>query len=289
MDYKLKKFKKDLEITRIANIHYFEFTNRYHTQVDTHAFRELIYVDTKAIEVHSEQYTGPMCKNQMIIHREMEPHALRCPDNEAPNVIIIGFECHCPELDPLCGRPIFLSLDQQRLLSEIVREGRAVFLPPYDQPQLKDMKKNPNPPFGADQMLKSKLELLLIELIRTGNAQPQRSPSQPNEAKIMDVVDFLQANYRNDLRLDELCSLFKTNKTTLCNQFKQLQGTTVVDFVNRLKIRDAKQLLREGKLNITQISQQLGFSSIHYFSRIFKKYTNLSPSEYTRTIKAKFD
>lgn len=289
MEFKLKKFKTELTVSRIANVHYFEFTEQYHTKKDRHPFRELIYVDTKSIEVESEGYHGPIQKSQMIIHRANETHSLRCPDGQAPNVIIIGFECLCPALDELSQRPFFLTVEQQRLLSEIVRDGRVVFLPPYDQPDLKDMKKRTKFPFGADQVIRLKMELLLIDLIRSLSSAPSQAPAQLNETKIRDVADYVDTNYREITGLEELCFLFKTNKTTLCKEFRQLKHTTVIDYVNRLKIRDAKQLLREGRLNVTQIAQLAGFSSIHYFSRIFKKYTNLSPGEYARSIKSKLD
>ena len=45
MDFKLQKCKIQMNVSRIANIHYFEFTNEYHTEIDSHNFCELIYVD----------------------------------------------------------------------------------------------------------------------------------------------------------------------------------------------------------------------------------------------------
>ena len=53
-----------------------------------------------------------------------------------------------------------------------------------------------------------------------------------------------------------------------------------------MKIEFAKQLIREDQMNFTQISDFLGYSSIHYFSRQFKKITGMTPSEYSSSIKA---
>ena len=289
MEFKLKSFKKELEVLRMANIHYFEFTNKYHTTSDTHPFRELIYVDSGTLTVRSDGFEGEIGKNGIIIHKAMEAHSLKCPDNAPCNVIIIGFECKCPSLDRFSCGPTELDGEQQRLLSEIIRDGRSVFLPPYDQPSLKDMKKRQSFPFGADQMIKLKLELLLISLIRASENTKSSAPSFIPQSKISDVTEYVNQNYHSQLNLDELCFLFKTNKTSLCSQFKQIHGCTLIDYVNRLRIKDAKLLLREGKLNITQISQTLGFSSIHYFSRTFKKYTGFSPAAYTLSLKSKFD
>ena len=70
---------------------------------------------------------------------------------------------------------------------------------------------------------------------------------------------------------------------------KWTYNKTVLNYINSLKIREAKALLRESKLSVTEISEKLGFNSIHYFSRLFKKTTGHSPKEYIRSIRSKFD
>ena len=109
------------------------------------------------------------------------------------------------------------------------------------------------------------------------------------DMKIYDVYNYLTKNFREPINLDELCFLFNTNKTTLCYNFKKAYGQTIISYVNYLKIKEAKILIREGKLNLTEISSKLGFNSIHYFSRMFKDQEHQSPSSYINTIKAKLD
>ena len=58
MEFKLKKFQNALNVTRLANIHYFEFTEQYHTDNDRHEFRELVYVDNGSIYVSAEGVFG---------------------------------------------------------------------------------------------------------------------------------------------------------------------------------------------------------------------------------------
>ena len=60
----------------------------------------------------------------------------------------------------------------------------------------------------------------------------------------------------------------------------------VIEFFTRMKIDFAKQLIRENDMNFTQISDFLGYSSIHYFSRQFKKLSGMTPTEYATSIKA---
>lgn len=287
MKYELKPFKKVLNITRIANIHYFEFTKEFHTFDDVHPFRELVYVDSGAVNVRSDGYNGILKKNQLIVHKENERHALSCDLDNAPNVIIIGFECTSHELDAFSSNIEILSEEQQRLLTDVIREGRSVFLPPYDIPNLADMKKRSDYPFGADQMIKNKLEAFFIELVRNRMAVNQKIDGRACDPKIMEINKYITENFREKINLAELCFLYGINKTTLCYDFKEAFGETVINYVNILRIKESKKLLREGSYNLTQIASMVGFSSIHYFSRIFKQFENKSPTEYLKTIKAR--
>jgi AraC-like DNA-binding protein len=63
--------------------------------------------------------------------------------------------------------------------------------------------------------------------------------------------------------------------------FRESYGGAI-SFFNELKLDEAKRLIREGRLNFTEIADALGFTSLHYFSRLFKKKTGLSPSEYAK-------
>ena len=289
MEFKLKRFENVLRVSHIANIHYFEFTKQYHTFRDKHAFRELLYVDSGFIHVDSEHYTGTLKAGELLIHQADETHSLTCPEDDAANVIVIGFACAAEELDIFSLNPYLLSDVQKRLLTEIIMEGRSVFLPPYDIPNQRDMKKRKNYPFGADQMIQLKLETLLIDLIRTNQASDYPETAEIADDKIQALCHYLTENYREKLRLSELCFLFGTNRTTLCDRFRSATGETIVSYVNYLRIKEAKRLLRKGTYNLTEIANLVGFSSVHYFSRIFKQYENQAPSSYIQTIKARLE
>ena len=289
MEFKLKKFEKAINVSRIANIHYFEFTKEYHTEKDSHAFRELVYVDNGEISVDAENFSGILKEGMMIIHKTGEIHSLCCINNTAPNVIIIGFECESGKLDAFSGKAVSLDSVQQKILTEVIKEGRTVFEGPYDIPNLRDMKKRKNYPFGADQMIKLKLEMFLIELVRSSEAEKLSFGNDAGDRSLSEICDYLKANFREKITLSELCFIFGTNKTTLCSMFRKATGDTVIGYINSLKIKEAKKLMREGCYNLSEIASMLRFSSLHYFSRLFKKMENISPSDYIKTIKSRLD
>ncbi len=288
-EFKLKKFKMDIEVTKIANIHYFELIKDYHTFKDSHPFRELIYIDSGTIRVEADGFSGMLFEKQLLIHKSNEIHSLSCTENTAPNVIIIGFACDSPMLDIFSTNPQTLSAGLSKLLTEVIKEGRFVFYPPYDIPNVKDMKKRKTFLFGADQMIKLKLETFLIELIRSTKSALCADSTVRSDIKTEEIATYISNNYNQKITLDDLCFLFGTNKTTLCKKFREIYGETLINYLNNLRINHAKKLLRESNMSITQIANAVGFESIHYFSKTFKKIVNKTPSGYISSIKSKLD
>ena len=282
-------FEAELAVTGIANMQYFEMPVGYSSHPDSHPFCELIYVDSGEIGVHSGAYTGRLKKNELLIHRMGEPHSLQC-DEVAANLIIIGLACDSERLIPFSCAPIALSESLQPMLVEIVKEGRNVFLPPYDIPNRTDMEKRTVFPFGADQLIRNLLECFLIKLIREHEAPYLGEGAQAaDDLRAGEILRYLENNYLERITLPELCFLFGTNKTTLTRAFRRLTGDTVVGYLARLRLHTAKRMLREGKHSVTEIAEALNFSSVHYFTRFFRKHENMSPSEYASSIRARFE
>lgn len=290
LKFSLKNFDLPVIVSRIAYIHYFEFTDKYHTEYDSHDFCEFVYVDKGKLYVKSDNFTGQLCEGECIIHTPNEMHSFECISKCAPNLIIIGFECKNKEISELSNASVMLSDDKKRILADIIKEGMSVYAPPYDVPNTIDMRKRKEYPFGADQMIKLKLEELLILLVRGIHAaEVEKEQALLYEPDVFDVHQYIKEHYCEKITLANLCFIFGTNKTTLCKGFKEKYGTTVLGYINGLRIREAKSMLREGDFSVTEISEKLGFSSVHYFCRVFKKLTGRTPNEYTRGIRSKFE
>ncbi|MBR5543679.1 MAG: helix-turn-helix transcriptional regulator [Oscillospiraceae bacterium] len=289
MDFKLQAFKVPMRVSSLANIHYFEFTNEYHTEENYHDFCEFLFVDSGSITVNSENYKGNLFVNQFIIHRPNERHSLVGFGSTAPNVIIIGFECKSPELAQFSKQPTTLTPEHKRMLSKIMQEGMSIYEPPYDIPNTTYMKKRREYPFGADQMIKISLEAFLISLVRDFGKHENHniSNSEAQDAHIQSVHQYITEHFSEKIALDSLCFLFGTNKSSLCHNFKTAYGMTILEYIHYLRIKEAKRLLREKNMSVTQISEVLGFESVHYFCRLFRKYTRLTPTQYEKSVKSK--
>ena len=152
------------------------------------------------------------------------------------------------------------------------------------------MKKRENFPFGADQLIRNMLECFLIKLIREeGNEHPVGEVRTANDLRTGEVLRYLDNNFREKITIEELCFLFGTNKTTLAKEFRRVTGGTVMEYLAGLRLRHARILLREGGHTVTEIAETLNFSSVHYFTRFFRRHEHMSPTEYAGSIRARFE
>ncbi|MBO5927799.1 MAG: helix-turn-helix transcriptional regulator [Clostridia bacterium] len=294
MQFVLKPFKTEINIKKLANIHYFEFTSNYETEEDSHPFLELLYVDSESIIINSDSYSGELKEGQLIVHGAMEKHSLKCGAT-APNVVIIGFESSSEKISELSKAPITLPLELKKMLAEIIKEARTVYLPPYDVPNIKDMKKRNDFSFGADQLIKNYLQIFLIKCLRLLENSIENSQSDKNFnlnfegdiERVKEVKKYLDCNFAQKINVSELCFLFGTNKTTLSKEFKQVFNKTIMEYVNCLKIEHTKRLLRENVYTLTEIASILSISSVHYLTALFKKHVGITPSEYLNKVKNK--
>jgi AraC-like DNA-binding protein len=226
-----------------------------------------------------------LSKNQAIIHRQNSLHSIKCGGDIHPNVIIIGFECDARIIDRFSLSPITLSDGAIQKLAEIVKEGRNVFKPPYNTP-VYDMKKKKHQPYGAEQMLRLSLESFLLLLLREYRDPLGGEDKTEAPTPIQEVIAYVSANFLERMTIDELAFLFKTNRATLCREFKRETGKTLVSFVNEKKIARAKEKIATTSKTFTQIAEEMNFESIHYFTRFFKKMTGVTPKEFRQKNKS---
>ncbi len=278
MDFIIKQLKNALSVTGIANVHFFDFEKNFTTDYGKHPFCELLYVSSGTITVESEDFNGVLYKENLLIHRANEKHKLSTHDEET-RVIIIGFTCDNFNSEYFSKNSIRLSDSNIKKLAEIVKEGRNVFMPPHNVP-VYDMKKNVNQPYGSEQMLKNLLEYFLISISREYLSGYLPENNAQTEFTVNEIIAYLNDKYKEKITLNELSFIFGTNRTTLCKEFKQATGTTISNYLSNKKLEEAKHLIKTTNKTFTEISIELNFESIHYFTRFFKKHTKQTPKEY---------
>lgn len=104
--------------------------------------------------------------------------------------------------------------------------------------------------------------------------------SSDNEMSIENAKKYIQMNYNKDISLDEIAKHVSMSSYYLSRTFSKFEGMTYKDYLIKLRMEKAKQLMKEGKKSIKEISIEVGYTDQNYFSKSFKKYFNKSPRDF---------
>jgi len=97
---------------------------------------------------------------------------------------------------------------------------------------------------------------------------------------IQAALQYIEDNYMNKLTLDKVANYVYLNSSYLSQLFKKEMNMSFSDYVEQIRLKHAKILLKETDYSMNQIAEAVGFSSQNYFTRIFKKSTGLTPIKY---------
>lgn len=100
------------------------------------------------------------------------------------------------------------------------------------------------------------------------------------------ITEYIMLNFDNDITLPEVASVSNMAVTTFCNFFKEQYRVTFVEYLNTVRIGYACKLLAEKNVNIVEAAYASGFKNLANFNRQFKKFKNMTPTEYRKTINA---
>lgn len=100
--------------------------------------------------------------------------------------------------------------------------------------------------------------------------------------KVHEITDYIVGHCEELSSLDELSRLFFMDKSYLSRIFKEVTNFTVNEFINCQRIGKARLLLAETEKTMEEVAMELGYESLAYFDRVFKKYTDMTPLQYRK-------
>lgn len=297
MDYKSIELTEELSIEHLYTVHYFEYMNNFAFPGESHNFWEFLYVDKGAADITSGSTVHRLEKGEIIFHKPEEFHTVTADGQTAPNLIVISFACSSPHMDFFKDKILKLDEIERHLLASIITEAKESFAGRLDDPYQKAVILKEEPPFASLQLMKLYMEHFLIHMLRrcrnpltAGSKSCARIPgttTQHNdEAVFARITGYLEAHLSEHLTIRQICHENLIGRSQLQKLFHEQSGLGIIEYFCNMKINAAKHMMRTNHMNFTQISEKLGYSSIHYFSRQFRKITGMTPSEYVSSIKA---
>ena len=284
-------FERVFNVEKIITIFYMEFSKNFSYEGESHDFWEMVYIDKGEMLCTADKNEFVLKSGEMTFHKPNEFHNLSGDHRTAPNVSILTFECHSRAMKDFEGKIFRLSPEEKSLLSTLFEEGLSCFkLVDEKNPLLQKLERIKGAPFGSSQMTKNLLEIFLIRLSRSTAAvsKKQRRSYLIDGADVPDpvkeVLDILQENIYGKLTVRDIAAAVGKSESTVKQLFARYRKSGIMKYYNGLKINEAKRLIREGNCNMAQISDLLHFDNPQYFSKCFKSFTNMTPSEYKTSI-----
>lgn len=136
---------------------------------------------------------------------------------------------------------------------------------------------------------KSLLRAVLVELKRTiaGKAIDEEIYT-PSEKKVRNLVMELSSNYGHDWTLDSMSEYCGIQRTQLGKLFQKITGSTPMEYLYRIRIEQAKTLLRRTSLKVIDIAYECNYASSQYFANVFKQAVGITPTKYREISRENF-
>lgn len=134
--------------------------------------------------------------------------------------------------------------------------------------------------YSSDYLLTS----LLIELSQQAIKDAYNTPDilEDRNERLSSILEWIRIHIEKNITVKEISEKFNYNSDHLSRLFKKHLGVSTIKYINGMKILKAKELLSLTEKKIKEISYLLGFKDEKYFMKLFKKYENITPSEYRR-------
>ncbi|QOR67195.1 response regulator [Cytobacillus suaedae] len=103
---------------------------------------------------------------------------------------------------------------------------------------------------------------------------------EKEETSMKKIGEYLKKNYQYEINLQEIADSFYLSREYISRRFKQEFNETITDYLTRIRMEKAKEMLKNQQLKIYEIAYQVGYQNEKYFSKVFKKFVGCTPNEY---------
>lgn len=288
------------DVREVRSIDYFNCRSHASLSRPFPDLYELLYVDKGELLLTFRETPYSLACGDLWICRPGHACSLCCAPKAASSLLRISFSCPSPSIVFLSERILHSETEDRILLAHLLSEARHLTavssgFEPSARNGFEPSARNRSgtaPPPGCLQMIQLYLEQLLIGLFRRCSPACDSSclhaPLSFSGKKALSdklytgVLQYLHDNLNVPLSINQICRDISVSRSQLEKLFHEKHDCGVMDFFTLMKINEAKRLIEACNMTVSQIADTLGYSSVQYFSRQFKKQTKMTPSEYSR-------
>ena len=258
---------------KLLNVSSSRYGGDWHSVPHTHNHTELFFIVSGKGQFLIQDQVFPVDVNNLVIINPNVPHTEASLNAQPLEYIVLGIdgiELATKENSngQFCILDHFESVDISSCLRNILREM-----------ELKNT--------GHMDVCQAYMEILIIRLMRNTNLAVQTPPQViSGNSQCAAVRRYIDLHFKEPLTLEQLSEEAHINKYYLSHAFKREYGVSPINYMISRRIDESKYLLAETDLSMSQIAHALGFSSLSYFSQVFRKSQQISPMEFRQSSKS---
>lgn len=268
--FNYSNISSSLDISEIYTKFYQEKGTNYNFSGEKHSYWELTYVDKGELLTTIDGVSYHLKQGDLIFYAPMQFHTQSTFEKISSSYLTINFKMNFNHADLLCNKIFSLQRDSYFIVTKLIEELS-------------------NDNLYSNDLSLCYLKQLIIQMLRLDNSHFHSKPTthmqQTYENELLnDILLYIDDNIYEKISVSTLCEHFCISTSMLHSLFRKNMNNTAKNYINELKLSKSKELIRNSTHTLSEISEMLGFSSIHYFSKKFKSYFNISPTEYSKSI-----
>ena len=268
--FNYSNISSSLDISEIYTKFYQEKGTNYNFSGEKHSYWELTYVDKGELLTTIDGVSYHLKQGDLIFYAPMQFHTQSTFEKISSSYLTINFKMNFNHADLLCNKIFSLKRDSYFIVTRLIEELS-------------------NNNLYSDDLSLCYLKQLIIQMLRLDNSHFHSKPTthmqQTYENELLnDILLYIDDHIYEKISVSTLCDHFCISTSMLHSLFRKNMNNTAKNYINELKLSKSKELIRNSTHTLSEISEMLGFSSIHYFSKKFKSYFNISPTEYSKSI-----
>lgn len=268
--FNYSNISSSLDISEIYTKFYQEKGTNYNFSGEKHSYWELTYVDKGELLTTIDGVSYHLKQGDLIFYAPMQFHTQSTFEKISSSYLTINFKMNFNHADLLCNKIFSLKRDSYFIVTKLIEELS-------------------NDNLYSNDLSLCYLKQLIIQMLRLDNSHFHSKPTthmqQTYENELLnDILLYIDDNIYEKISVSTLCEHFCISTSMLHSLFRKNMNNTAKNYINELKLSKSKELIRNSTHTLSEISEMLGFSSIHYFSKKFKSYFNISPTEYSKSI-----
>ena len=260
-----------LQVTSLYTFFYQEQEQGFVFPGEAHAMAELIYVDRGSVHSVADGQDLLLEKGDLVFYPPQQWHMLYADIGVAPRLVTVTFDIAGCDYKNLMSRKFTAGQKVMGLLQHMLRESEKM-----------------EDDYASDLIL-NLLNAMIISLLRqvhnpAEKVQPVNGINNENDI-IRRAQQYITGNVREKLSVPLVAKNVDVSASYLTALFHKHLQISPGEYIRRIKLQESKQMIREGNLNFTQISEALQYSTVHHFSRQFKEKFGITPSEYAKSVR----